>query len=79
MVPPCLGQISGEGDIMRRHYTNSEARALIAEHVHSERDRRVLERYYIDGIVMEPLAEEEDLSVSTVARIIKRGKRLICE
>lgn len=44
-------------------YTNSQIRGLIAEYIHSERDRRILERRLIDGITFERLAEEFDMSV----------------
>ena len=53
-------------------YTNSQIRELIAEHIHSERDRELMERRLIDGITMEKLAEEFELSVSQVKRIIKK-------
>ncbi len=53
-------------------YTNSQISELIAEHVHSERDRRILFRRLVDGICYEPLAEEFQLSVSQVKRIIQR-------
>ena len=54
-------------------YTNSQIRDLIAEHIHSERDRRILERRLIDGVTIECLAEEFDISVSQVKRIVWRG------
>lgn len=38
----------------------------------AERDRKVIIRSIIDGICYEPLAEEMDLSVSTVKRIVKK-------
>ena len=61
-------------------YTNSEMIALIDEHIHSERDRAILKRRYIDGICYEPLAEEFDLSVRHVNNIIyKNEPKLICE
>ena len=53
-------------------YTNSQIRELIAEHIHSERDREMMARRLIDGITMEKLAEEFELSVSQVKRIIKK-------
>ena len=31
-------------------YTNSQIRALIDEYIHSERDRAILKRRFIDGI-----------------------------
>ena len=53
-------------------YTNSKIRELIAEYVHNERYRRILERRLIDGTTYERLAEENDMSVSQVKRIIKK-------
>ena len=58
-------------------YTNSQAREIIAEVLHSERDRRLMERRLIDGIVIEKLAEEFELSVSQVKRIIIRDSDII--
>lgn len=54
-------------------YTNTRIREIIAEYIHSERDRRILERRLIDGITFERLAEEFELSVSQVKRIIWRN------
>lgn len=53
-----------------KEYTNSEIAAVIDEVVHSSRDREILKRRYIDGIRLEPMAEEFGLSVSQVKRII---------
>ena len=58
-------------------YTNSRIREIIAEHIHSERDRKLLERRLIDGITFEKLAEEQELSVSQVKRIIWKGSEII--
>ena len=58
-------------------YTNSQAREIIAEFLHSERDRRLMERRLIDGVVIEKLAEEFELSVSQVKRIIMRDSDII--
>lgn len=55
-------------------YTNSQIRELIAEHIHSERDRRILERRLIDGITFDRLAEEFDLSVRQVKTIVHRNE-----
>ena len=51
-------------------YTNSQIRELIAEYIHSERDRRILERRLIDGVIFEKLAEEFDMSDRQIRRII---------
>ena len=53
-------------------YTNSDMRKAIEEHIHSERDRRLLCRRLIDGICFEPLSEEFDLSVRQTKNIVYR-------
>lgn len=53
-------------------YSNSRIREIIAEYVHSERDRAILCRRLIDGVTFERLAEEFDLSVSQVKRIVQK-------
>ena len=55
-------------------YTNSRIRELIAEHIHSERDRKILERRLIDGITFEKLAEEFDMSVRQIQNIVKKNE-----
>ena len=57
-----------------KDYTNSEIRNLIDEYIHSERDRAILKRRLIDGICFESLAEEFDMSVAQVKRIVYRGE-----
>lgn len=57
------------------NYTNSQIREIIAEYIHNERDRRILERRLIDGITFERLAEEFDMSVSQMKRIIQKNSR----
>lgn len=57
---------------------NSEIEHLIDEWVHSERDRKILKRRFIDGICFEPLAEEFDLSVRQVKSIVyKSGQKVL--
>lgn len=58
-------------------YTNSYISHLIDERIHNERDRKILKRRFIDGICYEPLAEEFDLSVSQIKRIVYKGERTI--
>lgn len=55
---------------MKQEYFNSEMLKVIEETVHSERDRLLLKRRFIDGICIEPLSEELDLSPRQVQRII---------
>ena len=58
-------------------YTNSRIHEIIAEYIHSERDRKILKRRLIDGMTFEKLAEEQELSVSQVKRIIRKGSETI--
>lgn len=58
-------------------YTNSGVILLIDEYIHSERDRKILKRRLIDGITYEGLAEEFDLSVTQVKRIVYKGEDII--
>ena len=51
-------------------YSNSQIREIIAEWIHSERDRRILERRLIDGITFERLAEEFDMSTRQIKAIV---------
>ena len=58
-------------------YTNTQIRDLIKEHIHSERDRKILYRRLVDGVCYEPLAEEFEISVSQVKRIIRRESEIL--
>ena len=55
-------------------YSNSQIREIIGEYIHSERDRRILERRLIDGVTFEKLAEEFDLSVRRTKTIVYKGQ-----
>ena len=58
-------------------YTNSMIRSLIAEHIHSERDRRIMERRLIDGIVFERLAEEFSMSPRQIRNIVYKNEKIL--
>lgn len=60
-----------------REYTNSDIGMAIENLIHSERDRLILKRRYIDGIRLEPLAEEFGLSVSQIKRILYKHEKTI--
>lgn len=55
-------------------YTNSQMSALIDEHIHSERDRAILKRRLIDGIIYEDIAYEFGLSERRVKTIIYKAQ-----
>ncbi len=60
-----------------KEYSNSAVNRVIDEYIHSSRDRQILKRRYIDGIHFEPLAEEFDMSVSQIKRVIHRHEYTI--
>ena len=58
-------------------YTNSQIKALICEHIHSARDRKILYRRLVDGITYERLAEEFQLSVREVKKIVYKREEIL--
>ena len=58
-------------------YSNSQIAKAIDEWIHSERDRAILKRRLIDGITYERLAEEFDMSVRHIKRIIYKSEELL--
>ena len=58
-------------------YSNSQVRRIIEDFIHSERDRRLLERRLIDGVIIERLAEEFELSPRQVKNILRKGEETI--
>ena len=60
-------------------YTATQAKEIIAEHIHSERDRAVVTRYLLDKIHFEPLSEEFGLSVRQTKKIVYKCKRIVFE
>lgn len=58
-------------------YTNSQIEHIIDEYIHSERDRAILKRRFVDGICFEPLAEEFDLSVRHTKHIVHKYETCI--
>ena len=60
-----------------KRYSNFRCREIIEEFIHSERDRRLLIRKYCDKRTVFQLAEEFDLSITQVNRIITRDGMII--
>ena len=58
-------------------YTNSQIRRIIEDFIHSERDRKILIRRFIDGISFERLAEEQEMSVRQIKNIVYRDEKII--
>ena len=55
----------------------SETERLINEWIFNERNRNILKRRMLDGITYERIAEEFDMSVSQIKRIVKDCKKII--
>lgn len=63
---------------MLKNLSNSQISQLIDEWIHSERDRKIMKRRFIDGITYEKIAEEADISVTRVKSIVyKEEKKLL--
>ena len=58
-------------------YTNSQIRELIAEHIHSVRDRVILEKRLIDGLTYERIAEDVDMSPRQIKNIIYKNEEVL--
>lgn len=58
-----------------KDYTNSQISALIDEHIHSERDRKILKYRFIDGCTYEAIAGKEDIDLSPrhISSLISRN------
>lgn len=58
-------------------YSNSRLREIVAEYIHSERDRAVLIQKYCNKRTIEQLAEEFQLSDTQIKRILYRDSNII--
>lgn len=57
--------------------SRSEVSNLIDEWIFNERDRSILKRRLLDGVIYDKLAEEFDLSVRHVKHIVYKGEEKI--
>lgn len=64
-------------DFTKLGYSRTQVNNLIEEWVLSERDRKIMKRRHIDGIRFEQLAEEFDISVRHVKKIVYKYDKLI--
>ena len=60
-----------------REYLNSEITALINEHIHSDRDRAILIKRLVDGHTFDRLAEEFDMSLRHIQRIVYTNQEIV--
>lgn len=61
----------------RPEYTNDSMAYVIDQYIHSERDRKILKRRFIDDIHLEPLAEEFDLTAKQIRNIIIKHEAVL--
>lgn len=54
-------------------YSNSRIIEVIKEYIHHSRDRKILMHKFVDGDTLEKIAEDFQLSVSQVKRIIRKN------
>ena len=57
--------------------TNSQIESVINEYIHNEKHRAILKRRLIDGICYEPLADEFDMSVVGIRKIVYKCEKVI--
>ena len=67
-----MARLRGQGEEDAGTLSTADVERLIDSWIFSERDRAILKRRLIDGITFEKLAEEFELSVVQVKRIVKK-------
>lgn len=60
-----------------RDYSRTELTEAIDEWILNEKHRAILKRRLIDGICFEPLAEEFDMSVRQIKRIVYKAQETL--
>lgn len=60
-----------------RDYSRTEITETIDEWILNEKHRAILKRRLLDGICFEPLAEEFDMSVTQIKRIVYKGQEKV--
>ena len=60
-------------------YPRSTIEHLIDEWIFSERDRAVLKRRLLDGVIFDDLGEEFSMSVRQIKKIVYKGMERLCD
>ena len=60
-----------------RDYSRTEITEAIDEWILNEKHRAIMKRRLLDGICYEPLAEEFDMSVAQIKRIVYKGQEKV--
>lgn len=62
---------------MKQEYANERVKMLIAEYIHSARDREILLDNLVDGVSYGELAEKYHLTYEGIKKIMRKGKQTI--
>lgn len=54
-------------------YTNSDMLQYVNEHIHSERDRKILIDRFINGLTFKELEQKHNLSERQIKRIVHKA------
>ena len=60
-----------------RDYSRTEINTAIDEYILNQKHRDIMRRRLIDGICFEPLAEEFDMSVRQIKRIVYKCEEIV--
>ncbi len=58
-------------------YTNSQIKELIRDHIHSQRDRKILYRRLVDGMTFDSLAQEFQMSSRQIKTIVYNAEKIL--
>lgn len=58
-------------------YSNSRMIEIVKDYIHHSRDRRIMLHKYVEGDTLEKIAEDFDLSVSQVKRIVRKNSDIV--
>ncbi len=62
-----------------KNISNHDLSQYIDDWIKSERDRKIMKRRIIDGIKLEKLAEEFELSPKQIQRIVRECSQLLAD
>lgn len=66
--------VHGNRNMNLENITNSHIKEVIAEYIHSERDREILTDRYVNGYTFERIAEKQDMSTVQIKRIVYKNE-----
>lgn len=58
-------------------YTNDKMEYVISQYIHSERDRNILRRWFIDGKLQKEISDEYGLTIRAIRKIIVKHEAVL--